>query len=81
MSRDYYAQGQYNMICDRTGQKMKSSEARREWNGFIVHHSVFLERHPQDYVKPVPQEPAPKNLRPRAERTYLATNEVTVESL
>lgn len=50
-SRDDYRSGDWNLICDRSGRKIKASEARREWTGAIVHYSEFEERHPQDFVR------------------------------
>jgi hypothetical protein len=46
-----YIPGAYNLICDRTGFKIKSTDARREWNGNVVRSKSFEERHPQDFVR------------------------------
>lgn len=34
-------------ICDRTGWKYPMSEMRMEWNGLLVHKSVWEPKHPQ----------------------------------
>ena len=46
-----YKSGDWNVICDVCGKKMKSSHAKHRWDGFIVCSADFEERHPQDFVK------------------------------
>lgn len=48
---DFWAPGDYNVICDRTGFKLKRSQCRREWNGLLVRRESFEERHPQDFLR------------------------------
>ena len=43
--------GDYNMVCDRSGQTFPASEMRREWTGMWVHESYWEPRHPQDFVR------------------------------
>ena len=46
-----YKSGDWNITCDSCGKKFKASHAKHRWDGFIVCHSCFEERHPQDYIK------------------------------
>ncbi len=41
-----YAPGESNVICDRTGFQIKSSDARREWDGTVVRKESFDKKHP-----------------------------------
>lgn len=63
-NKTYYKPGAWNVICDRTGQKIKSTEGRKEWNGLIVRGQSWEERHPQDLLRGVPDHqavPDPRN--------------------
>jgi hypothetical protein len=46
--------GEWLLTDDRTGQTIWSGDARREWNGLIVHKSVYEPRHPIDYLRSRP---------------------------
>jgi hypothetical protein len=48
---NYYKAGDYNVTCDVCSKKMKASQARKRWDGFLVCASDFEERHPQDFVR------------------------------
>lgn len=43
--------GDHLLVDDRTGFTIWASQAQREWNGALVHRSVFESRHPQDFVR------------------------------
>ena len=49
--KNYYASGQFNVICDICGKKIKAGEAKQRWDGFVVCPSDFEQRHPQDFVR------------------------------
>ena len=61
---DFYADGQWNFICDLCGRKNKSSNAVQTWDNFWVckYHKEI--RNPQDFVRGVTDIPAPPWLRP-----------------
>ena len=59
-----YIPGDWWMICERTGFKCRRSEMRKEWTGAWVHKSVYNERHPQDFVKAIPDDPSVDVSRP-----------------
>lgn len=44
-------QGDYRVICDRTGFKVWASDTRLEWNGLRVRKQDWEPRHPQDFVR------------------------------
>lgn len=51
MSKNYYTSGGFNVICDVCSKKIKASDAKQRWDGFVVCPDDFEHRHPQDYVK------------------------------
>jgi hypothetical protein len=55
--------GDWNIRCDRCGKKMKGSEARRTWEGYYVCQADWEPRHPQDFVRAVPENPTPAFIR------------------
>jgi len=61
---DTFVAGQWNAICDRCGEKHKSSKIRLEWTGLRVCAACWEPRHPQDFIKGVPDRQAPAWVRP-----------------
>ena len=51
MGNSYFKKGDYNVIDDRTGFKVKASKCRLEWNGLFVSKKAFDERNPLDLIK------------------------------
>ena len=45
----YYRKGDANVICDRTGFKIKKSQARKEWNNLLVRKESWEPRQPLDF--------------------------------
>ena len=55
--------GQWNFIDDRTGFKLKSSQADLTWDGFLVANDNYEPRTPQDFVRAVKdQKPLPSSM-------------------
>ena len=44
---DRYISGDYNVICDQTGQKAKRSDCRFTWDGLLVRKDVWEPKQPQ----------------------------------
>lgn len=78
---NYLKKGDNNVICDRTGFKMKSGDCRFEWNGFFVRRESFEERQPQDLLRGFPDRQAPNVSRPGTGDVFLGTNDVQPEDL
>lgn len=51
MGNTVYKKGDYNIIDDRTGFKIKASKAQVEWTGFFVSSKHMDYRNPQDYIR------------------------------
>ncbi len=66
MSSNYYELGSANFICDKCGQKWKTSQRKKEWNGLIVCERCYDPKHP--VLEPLPAvidaQPIPDS-RPR----------------
>ena len=73
MPRDdpHYIPGDNWLIDDRTGFKIRARDARKEWNGLVVHQRNFEERHPQDFVKGIPEDQSVEEPRDRSPESYI----------
>lgn len=77
----WYKPGAYNVICDRTGFKVKSTEVRKEWTGRTVRNASFEMRHPQDFLRAKADKQTVPDPNPEGEDVFVGTNQVTPESL
>ena len=79
----YYAKGEHSVICDFSGFKVKSSNVKRTWDGFVVAKPFWESRQPQDYVRGVVDKIAtpPETTRSEGTDVFLTTNEVTTGDL
>ena len=48
---NYYKAGEWNVTCDVCSKKIKSGQARKRWDGFIVCPDDYETRHSQDFVR------------------------------
>lgn len=69
---DYFAAGQWNVVCDQCGKKFKSSQIRRQWDGLYVCRKCHDPRHPQDFVKGVVDDQSVPYSRPQTDATFTA---------
>ena len=58
MSRTRYKKGDWNVICDVSGKKLRASQTRLRWDGLRVQKSDYEERHPQDFIRAVQDNPS-----------------------
>lgn len=75
-----YVDGDVWVLCDRTGMKVRMSQTRKEWNGLRVRKESWEPRHPQDFVRGVPDDQRVADARPESADTFLTTNQVTRDS-
>ena len=64
MSRNVAIVGDYNVICDVCGFKLKRSQTRKRWDGLLVCDADWEPQHPQDFVKALPRRRRRLDLRP-----------------
>lgn len=78
-----YSPGDYYIKCDRSGFKVRRSEAKRTWDNLIVRDDMWEARQPQDFVRGHADEIAVEEARSGWETndTFLTTNEVTADDL
>lgn len=67
---DYYADGQYNFICDQCGKKYKSSQMMKQWDGLITCKRCYDPRNPQDFVRGVQDNQSVPIARPDSDPTF-----------
>ena len=68
-------------ICQRCGLEYPRNALRREWTGLLVCPDDYDRRHPQDFVRGVPDQQAVRDPAPEPQDYFLSTNEVTASSL
>lgn len=65
---DYLSNKYHNAICDRCGFKVKSNQLKQQWNGLMCCdasvNGCWEPRHPQDFVRGVPDNSSIRNARP-----------------
>lgn len=61
---DHYIHGDWNAICDRCGFESKASKLKEEWTGLRVCSECWEPRHPQDFLRGVPDDPSVPWTRP-----------------
>lgn len=79
--KTFYLPGAHNVICDRTGFKVKSNRVQKEWTGQTVRSVSFETRHPQDFVRAIADKQTVNDPNPEAEDVFVSVNQVTPESL
>ena len=70
-----YIQGDHNVICDRTGQKVKRSDCRYEWNGLLVRKDVWEAKQPQLDIRGKDEQIAVPDTRPRGVTRFFVPTE------
>ena len=57
MTTPGYLIGKWLVLCQRCGRKRVNDQVSKEWTGLLVcSDRCFEERHPQDFVKGVPDD-------------------------
>lgn len=51
MARNWFKSGEWNVWCMVCNRKIKSGEALKRWDGLIVCHEDFENRHPMDFLR------------------------------
>lgn len=74
--------GDHLVICDRTGFTVYASETKKEWNKLRVKKNVFERRHPQDFVRGVPDRQNAPDPRPDSVLSFIGplTTELTADA-
>lgn len=71
----------YYLICDRTGFRQSVKKGlKKEWTGSLIRTESWEPRHPQDFVRAIPEKQR-GSPRPEPADYFVSTNEVTTASL
>lgn len=63
--------GTWLAICDRCGFEFPSHMLRKDWQGLMVCEEDFETRHPQDFIRGIPDNPTPPWTRPALPDTFV----------
>lgn len=63
--------GDWNAICDQCGFKYKASDMMARWDGNMVCRACWEPRHPQDFIRSVPDQQRVAWVRPAATDTFV----------
>jgi len=77
MARNTYISGQWNLICDSCGKKIKAGMAKKRWDGFIVCPEDYEQRHPQDFVRARQDKITVPFTRPRPTDVFIDVHYIT----
>ena len=68
-----YDRGDWAVLCDACGRKMRASDLRQRWDGLKVCPQDWEPRQPQDFVRGVADYQAPPWTRPEPQNQYIRT--------
>lgn len=71
----------HNVICDRTGFKIKAYDSRKEWNGLRVRKESWEPRHPQDKITSIKDNQSVHDPRVFNTPRFLERNQIKPEDL
>ena len=71
MRNTFWKSGDYSAICDICGFKFKASDLRERWDGHRVCDQDWEIRHPQEMVRPIPDQRALPWTRPESTDVYI----------
>lgn len=75
MSKNWnYASGDWNLICDVCSKKIKASEAKQRWDGFIVCKDDYEQRQPLDFIRARQDKISVPFTRPVPTDTFVPNN-------
>lgn len=66
--------GDYNAICDVCKWKFKASDLRRRWDNLMVCEKDWEPRHPQDFIRAIPDMQALPWTRPETGNDFVSTS-------
>lgn len=65
-----YQKGDWKAICDSCGREFKASRLKQRWDGLMVCPQDYEVRHPQDFVRGVPDSQIVPWVRDEASDTF-----------
>lgn len=80
MSRRGRWPGTWHAICDRCGFRFPSDELIEDWQGLRVCRKDYEIRHPQDFIRGIPDSPAPPWTRPEPPDEFIEVCDIWTSS-
>lgn len=77
MKNTWWRSGDWNALCDVCGVKFKASDLRQRWDGLMVCKEDWELRHPQELIRPIPDQQKLPWTRPEPTDNYLPVCTVT----
>lgn len=71
MKKTWWKSGQWNALCDECGFKFKSPDLKKRWDGLMVCADCYEIRHPQELLRPVPDQSKLPWTRPEARDSFV----------
>lgn len=71
MKNTWWKSGEWNALCDVCGHKYKASELRQRWDGLMVCRDDWETRHPQELIRPIPDQNKLPWTRPEATDSFI----------
>lgn len=71
-SGTYFLKGSWNVLCDRCGFRFKADEIQKEWTGELVCSKCYETRHPQDFLRSVPDNQTVPYMRPYGQDVFVS---------
>jgi hypothetical protein len=66
-----YSSGDWLIICDVCGEKIKASESKKRWDGLIVCSKDYEERHSMDFLRGRKERVSVPFTRPRTTDVFV----------
>lgn len=76
-----FVKGDWNAICDVCGWKFKASQLHKRWDGLMVCKADWEARHPQDFLRSIPDDQSVPWTRPEQEDQFVPIEPVNPENL
>jgi hypothetical protein len=70
LTQDPLDHGDYYVVCDYSGRRVPASQTKMTWDGYRVWDRLWEPRHPQDFVRGVPDPQKVPNPRPKQQPTF-----------
>lgn len=71
MKKTFWKDGDYSAICDVCGFKFKASKLKERWDGLKVCKEDWEVRHPQEFLRVIPESNKLNWTRPEPEDTFV----------
>lgn len=71
MTENSYIPGDPWAICDLSGMKVRMSQTKKTWDGLRVYNPYWYPKHPQLFVKGIPDHMEVRDARPRQTDTFI----------